>query len=53
MTCLVEGTDFPQLPGATTTAASFEFTNEDHTLGNALRHVIMKEYVFRAGDLWA
>ncbi|KAI9721366.1 MAG: RNA polymerase subunit AC19 [Chrysothrix sp. TS-e1954] len=23
-------------------SGSFEFTNEDHTLGNALRHVIMK-----------
>ncbi|KAL9102906.1 MAG: hypothetical protein Q9163_001998 [Psora crenata] len=31
-----------KLPGATDTAASFEFENEDHTLGNALRYTIMK-----------
>ncbi|KAK4190392.1 putative DNA-directed RNA polymerases I and III subunit RPAC2 [Podospora australis] len=30
------------LPGSTETAASFEFANEGHTLGNALRYVIMK-----------
>lgn len=32
------------LPGATTdgTAASFQITDEDHTLGNALRYMIMK-----------
>ncbi|KAK0645940.1 DNA-directed RNA polymerase [Cercophora newfieldiana] len=30
------------LPGSTPTAASFEFLNEGHTLGNALRYVIMK-----------
>lgn len=30
------------LPGATETAASFEFEHEDHTLGNALRYIIMK-----------
>ncbi|KAI9837575.1 MAG: RNA polymerase subunit AC19 [Sarea resinae] len=30
------------LPGATETAASFEFEGEDHTLGNALRYIIMK-----------
>jgi len=30
------------LEGSTETAASYEFTNEDHTLGNALRHIIMK-----------
>ncbi|MCJ1337455.1 RNA polymerase subunit AC19 [Bachmanniomyces sp. S44760] len=30
------------LPGANETAASFEFEGEDHTLGNALRYVIMK-----------
>ncbi|KAK1826948.1 hypothetical protein QBC39DRAFT_363222 [Podospora conica] len=30
------------LPGSTATAASFEFLNEGHTLGNALRYVIMK-----------
>ncbi|KAK0630690.1 DNA-directed RNA polymerase [Bombardia bombarda] len=30
------------LPGSTPTAASFEFIDEGHTLGNALRYVIMK-----------
>ncbi|KAK4639417.1 RNA polymerase subunit AC19 [Podospora bellae-mahoneyi] len=30
------------LPGSTETAASFEFSNEGHTLGNALRYVIMR-----------
>jgi len=30
------------LPGGSDTAASFEFKEEDHTLGNALRHIIMK-----------
>jgi len=30
------------LPGSSETAASFEFRNEDHTLGNALRYIIMK-----------
>jgi len=30
------------LPGSQDTAASFEFKNEDHTLGNALRWIIMK-----------
>ncbi|KAL2137378.1 hypothetical protein VTI74DRAFT_3318 [Chaetomium olivicolor] len=30
------------LPGSTPTAASFEFLNEGHTLGNALRYIIMK-----------
>ncbi|MCJ1307522.1 RNA polymerase subunit AC19 [Agyrium rufum] len=30
------------LPGSTETAASFEFEGEDHTLGNALRYMIMK-----------
>jgi DNA-directed RNA polymerase I and III subunit RPAC2 len=32
-----------QLPGASETAASFEFQKEDHTLGNALRYIIMKK----------
>lgn len=32
-----------QLPGASDTAASFEFEGEDHTLGNALRYIIMKK----------
>ncbi|GAB1197363.1 DNA-directed RNA polymerase [Aspergillus pseudonomiae] len=30
------------LPGATETAASFQFDGEGHTLGNALRYAIMK-----------
>ncbi|PSN60189.1 RBP11-like subunits of RNA polymerase [Corynespora cassiicola Philippines] len=30
------------LSGATETAASFQFDGEDHTLGNALRYIIMK-----------
>ncbi|CZT10458.1 related to DNA-directed RNA polymerase I/III chain AC19 [Rhynchosporium agropyri] len=30
------------LPGSSDTAASFEFKNEDHTLGNSLRYIIMK-----------
>ncbi|KAI9741931.1 MAG: RNA polymerase subunit AC19 [Cirrosporium novae-zelandiae] len=30
------------LPGATDTAVSFQIDNEDHTLGNALRYMIMK-----------
>ncbi|TDZ30255.1 DNA-directed RNA polymerases I and III subunit RPAC2 [Colletotrichum sidae] len=30
------------LPGSTDTAASFEFIDESHTIGNALRYVIMK-----------
>lgn len=36
-------TDSCQLPGSTDTAASFEILNEDHTLGNALRYIIMKK----------
>lgn len=32
-----------QLPGSTETAASFQFDGEDHTLGNALRYIIMKK----------
>lgn len=35
--------DWNQLPGSTPTAASFEFLNEGHTLGNALRYIIMKK----------
>jgi len=33
------------LPGATEdgTAASFQIIDEDHTLGNALRYIIMKK----------
>jgi DNA-directed RNA polymerase I and III subunit RPAC2 len=34
-----------QLPGSTKNAASFQFDGEDHTLGNALRYIIMKKYV--------
>ncbi|KAB5570533.1 DNA-directed RNA polymerase [Coniochaeta sp. 2T2.1] len=30
------------LAGSTATAASFEFADEGHTLGNALRYIIMK-----------
>ncbi|KAJ8116765.1 hypothetical protein OPT61_g1886 [Boeremia exigua] len=30
------------LAGATESAASFQFDGEDHTLGNALRYIIMK-----------
>ncbi|KAK6077821.1 hypothetical protein SCUP234_00982 [Seiridium cupressi] len=30
------------LPGSSATAASFEFLEEGHTLGNALRYIIMK-----------
>ncbi|KAI0191207.1 DNA-directed RNA polymerase [Xylaria flabelliformis] len=41
-----EETEEPQrvriLPGSTSTAASFEFLKEGHTLGNALRYIIMK-----------
>ncbi|GKT46638.1 DNA-directed RNA polymerases I and III subunit RPAC2 [Colletotrichum spaethianum] len=33
------------LPGSTDTAASFEFIDEGHTLGNALRYIIMKKCV--------
>ncbi|KAK1822598.1 RNA polymerase subunit AC19 [Friedmanniomyces endolithicus] len=36
------------LPGSTDTAASFAFDHEDHTLGNALRYMIMKKYAARA-----
>ncbi|KAI0400875.1 DNA-directed RNA polymerase [Xylaria palmicola] len=36
------------LPGSTSTAASFEFLKEGHTLGNALRYIIMKKYVIKA-----
>ncbi|PHH72454.1 hypothetical protein CDD80_4517 [Ophiocordyceps camponoti-rufipedis] len=31
-----------RLPGSTDSAASFEFLEEGHTLGNALRYIIMK-----------
>lgn len=35
-----------QLPNASEdgTSAAFEITNEDHTLANALRYIIMKKY---------
>ncbi|RCI10100.1 hypothetical protein L249_8475 [Ophiocordyceps polyrhachis-furcata BCC 54312] len=33
------------LPGSTETGASFEFLDEGHTLGNALRYIIMKKWV--------
>ena len=32
------------LPGYTETAASFEFLEEDHTLGNALRWIVSRKY---------
>jgi DNA-directed RNA polymerase subunit L len=34
-----------KLEGSTDMAASFQFEKEDHTLGNALRYIIMKKYV--------
>ena len=43
---LLTGVRFIQLPGATETAASFQFEGEGHTLGNALRFSIMKKHVF-------
>ena len=33
-------------------AASFAFENEDHTLGNALRYMIMKKYVVVTLSSW-
>lgn len=36
-------TNVAQLAGATESAASFQFDGEDHTLGNALRYIIMKK----------
>lgn len=33
-----------KLSGSTATAASYQFQDEDHTLGNALRYIIMKKY---------
>ncbi|KAK2605358.1 hypothetical protein N8I77_008197 [Diaporthe amygdali] len=38
----LEETKLFLLPGSTPTAASFEFRDEGHTLGNALRYIIMK-----------
>ncbi|KAF2457196.1 DNA-directed RNA polymerase, partial [Lineolata rhizophorae] len=40
--CACDADRTPKLPGSTETAASFEFSNEDHTFGNALRYIIMK-----------
>lgn len=37
------GANVAQLAGATESAASFQFDGEDHTLGNALRYIIMKK----------
>ena len=37
-----------QLPGSTETAASFAFEKEDHTLGNALRYMILKKCDFNS-----
>ncbi|KAE8372057.1 DNA-directed RNA polymerase [Aspergillus bertholletiae] len=39
---VVEEKRITVLPGATETAASFQFEGEGHTLGNALRYAIMK-----------
>ncbi len=39
-----------QLPGSTDTAASFEFIEEGHTMGNALRYIIMKKCVAVSHD---
>ena len=38
-----------QLPGAASdgTASTFQFAHEDHTLGNALRYMIMKKYMLQ------
>ena len=36
-------TNTVQLAGATESAASFQFDGEDHTLGNALRYIIVKK----------
>ncbi|BFZ57070.1 RNA polymerase subunit AC19 [Savitreella phatthalungensis] len=40
----VSGPRFKTLPGAALdgTASTFQFAGEDHTLGNALRYVVMK-----------
>lgn len=40
---LVPKANNSQLPGATDTAASFQFEGEGHTMGNALRYAIMKK----------
>ncbi|KAG6014569.1 hypothetical protein E4U43_006410 [Claviceps pusilla] len=39
---VVEAQRIKILPGSTDTAATFEFTDEGHTLGNALRYIVMK-----------
>jgi len=42
---VTEGLDVQRmkiLPGSIDTAASFQIEGEDHTLGNALRYIIMK-----------
>ncbi|CUS11926.1 unnamed protein product [Tuber aestivum] len=38
-----------QLPGEEEGSASFEIIGEDHTLGNALRYIIMKKWVRNFG----
>lgn len=40
---LIEKQRLRLLPNSTETAASFAFEKEDHTLGNALRYMIMKK----------
>lgn len=40
---IVEKQRLRLLPNSTETAASFAFEKEDHTLGNALRYMIMKK----------
>lgn len=44
MLSMCTGLIYSKLPGATDYAASFAFEKEDHTLGNALRYMIMKKY---------
>ena len=34
-----------QIEGATDDSVTYVIDKEDHTLGNALRHVIMRQYV--------
>lgn len=36
-----------KVPGPDEHAATFVIRDEDHTLGNALRYVIMKKWAFR------
>lgn len=45
MYTLEMGANILKLAGSIDTAASFQFEGEDHTLGNALRYIIMKKCV--------